>query len=223
MQRITNDPGRRRLRALVNNAGIAVNAPLETYPLPDWRRLFDVNFFGHVAMTQALLPALIENRGTIVNLSSVGGKVAMATYGPYAATKFALEAVSDSLRRELGPLGVKVVVIEPGAVNTRMLAQVDRRCEQIIRGMTDDQRGRYAALMHAVVAQAQASIAGGSSPEDAGRVIAMAITSKRPRTRYQVGRSTAIIVRLIRHLPDRILDRMLAGNLHPYFPAADKH
>ena len=219
VQRIADDPGRRRLRALVNNAGIAVNAPLETYPLSDWRRLFDVNLFGHVAMMQALLPALMESRGTIVNISSVGGKVAMATYGPYAGTKFALEAVSDSLRREVEPLGVKVVVIEPGAVNTRMLGQVDRRGEQIIQAMTEEQRGRYAALMHAVVAQAQAATTGGASPEDAGHVIANAIASKRPRTRYTIGRSTAIIVRLIRLLSDRMLDRMLASSLRPYMRA----
>src|SRR3546814_6074316 len=95
---------------------MSVNVPLETYPLAEWRRLFEVNLFGHVAMMQALLPALIESRGTIVNISSVGGKVAMATYGPYAGTKFALEAISDSLRREIEPLGVKVVVIALGAV-----------------------------------------------------------------------------------------------------------
>lgn len=99
VKRLADDPERRPLRALVNNAGIAVNAPVEVLPLTEWRRLFDVNLFGHVAMMQALLPALVESRGTIVNVSSVGGKVAMATYGPYAGTKFALEAVSDALRR----------------------------------------------------------------------------------------------------------------------------
>ena len=222
VQRIADDPVGRRLRALVNNAGMAVNAPLETYPLSDWRRLFDVNLFGHVAMMQALLPALIESRGTIINVSSVGGKVAMATYGPYAGTKFALEAVSDSLRRELGPLGVKVVVIEPGAVTTRMLGQVYHRGKQVVQAMTEEQRGRYAALMHAVVAQAQAATAGGASPENAGKVIADAITSKRPRTRYTIGLRTAIIVRLIRLLSDRILDRMLASSLRPYFPASKR-
>ena len=159
VRRIADDPERRRLRALVNNAGMAVNAPLETYPLSAWRRLFEVNLFGHVAMTQALLPALIESRGTIVNISSVGGKVAMATYGPYAGTKFALEAVSDSLRRE-------------------------------------------------------------ASPEDAGRVIADAIVSRRPRARYTVGRGTATIVRLTRLLSDRMLDGLLARNLKTHFPAA---
>lgn len=219
VQRISNDPERRRLRALVNNAGMAVNTPLETYPLSEWRRLFDVNLFGHVAMMQALLPALIESRGSIVNVSSVGGKVAMATYGPYAGTKFALEAVSDSLRREVGPLGVKVIVIEPGAVTTGMLGQVDVRGQRIIDEMTPAQHGRYATLMHAVIAQAQASVPKGATPEDAGRVIAEAIASKRPRTRYTVGRGTAMVVRLTKLLSDRMFDNLLARNLKPYFRA----
>ena len=138
VKRVTDDPERRPLRALVNNAGMAVNAPVETYPLSEWRRLFEVNLFGHVAMTQALLPALVESRGTVVNISSLGGKVAMATYGPYAGTKFALEAVSDALRREVEPLGVKVVVVEPGAVTTGMLGQVDVRGQRIISEMTTE-------------------------------------------------------------------------------------
>ena len=107
-------------------------------------------------MTQALLPALIESRGTIVNISSVGGRVAMATYGPYAGSKFALEAVSDASRREGAPLGVKVVVVEPGAVTTELLSQVGQRGDRVIAEMTEEQRGRYAALMHAVIAQAKA-------------------------------------------------------------------
>ena len=218
VQRIADDPGRRRVRALVNNAGVAVNAPLETYPLSEWRRLFDVNLFGHVAMTQALLPALIESRGTVVNISSVGGKVAMATYGPYAATKFALEAVSDALRREVEPLGVKVVVIEPGAVTTGMLGHVDVRGHHIVSVMTTEQRGRYAALMYAVISQAKASVPGGASPEQAARVIADAVTSNRPRTRYTVGRGTAMIIRLTRLLSDRTLDSLLARNLKPHLP-----
>ena len=218
VQRIAEDPERRRFRALVNNAGMGVNAPLETYPLPEWRRLFDVNLFGHVAMMQALLPALIESGGTIVNISSIGGKVAMATYGPYAATKFALEAISDALRREVGPLGVKVVVVEPGAVTTGMLGRVDASGQRIISGMTGEQRDRYAALMQAVISQAQASVPGGAPPEEAARVIADAITSRRPHTRYTVGRSTALVLRLVRFMSDRMLDRVLASNLKPYLP-----
>jgi len=186
VKHIADDPERRPLRALVNNAGIGVNAPVEALPLSEWRRLFDINLFGHVAMMQALLPALIESRGTVVNISSVGGKVAMATYGPYAASKVALEAVSDALRREVGPLGVKVIVIEPGAVTTEMLGRVAATGERITNEMTTEQRSRYATLMHAIISQAQAAIPRGVPAEEAGRVIADAITSKRPRTRYTV-------------------------------------
>src|ERR1700731_2343519 len=144
VKRIAADPDRRPLRALVNNAGIQVNPPVEALPLAAWRRLFPVNLFGHVAMTQALLPALIESRGTVVNVTSVGGKVAMAGYGPYAGTKFALEAVSDALRREVEPLGVKVIVVEPAAVTTEMLGRVGVTGERITSGTTTEQRGRYA-------------------------------------------------------------------------------
>jgi NAD(P)-dependent dehydrogenase (short-subunit alcohol dehydrogenase family) len=216
--RISDDLERRPLRALVNNAGIGINAPVEVLPLAGWRQLFDVNLFGHVAMIQALLPALIESRGTVVNISSVGGKVAMATYGPYAAAKFALEAVSDALRREVEPLGVKVVVIEPGAVATDMLGRVAGLGARIISAMSPDQRGRYAALMQAVISQAQAAVPKGASPEAAGRIIADAIGSERPRTRYTIGRDAAIVVRLTRLLSDRWLDCLLARGLKPHIP-----
>ncbi len=222
VKHITDDPERRPLRAVVNNAGIGVNAPIEALPLSEWRRLFDVNLFGHVAIMQALLPALIASRGTIVNISSVGGKVAMATYGPYAGSKFALEAVSDALRREVEPLGVKVVVVEPGAVTTEMLGQVGVTGERIISGMTTELHGRYAALMQSIISQAQAAIPKGVPAAHVGRVIADAITSKRPRTRYTVGRDAAIIVRLARYLSDRMLDRLLARSLKPHLLKAPR-
>ena len=218
VKRIADDPERRPLRALVNNAGVGVNAPVEALPLSEWRKLFDVNLFGHVAMMQALLPALINSQGTVVNISSVGGKVAMATYGPYGSAKFALEAVSDALRREVEPLGVKVVVIEPGAVTTDMLGRVAGAGERVISEMNPEQRGRYAGLMLAVISQAQAAIPKGVPAEEAGRVIADAISSKRPRTRYTVGRDAAIVVRLTRFLSDRRLDSLLARSLKPHFP-----
>jgi NAD(P)-dependent dehydrogenase (short-subunit alcohol dehydrogenase family) len=222
VQRIAADPDRRPLRALVNNAGIQVNAPVEALPLSEWRRLFDVNLFGHVAMTQALLPTLIESRGTVVNVTSVGGKVAMAGYGAYAGSKFALEAVSDALRREVADFGVKVVVIEPGAVTTEMAGRLVIAAERITSGMTANQRGRYGALMQAVIAQAQTFTREGQGlpAGKAGRVIADAIVSKRPRTRYTVGCDAAIIVRLAWCISDRMLDRLLARTLKPYFPKA---
>lgn len=220
VERIIGDPKQRPLRALVNNAGIGVNAPVEVLPLSDWRALFAVNLFGHIAMTQRLLPVLIKNRGTIVNVTSVGGKMAMATYGPYAGSKFALEAVSDALRREVETLGVKVVVVEPGAVATDMLGGVAVAGERIISGMTTEQRGRYASLMHSIISQAEAAVPKGVPAEQAGRVIADAIMSKRPRTRYTVGRDAAIIVRVVRFFSDRMLDRLLARSLRTHRPKA---
>ncbi len=162
------------LRALVNNAAIQTNAPVETLPLDEWRQLFEVNLFGHVAVTQALLPALLRHSGRVVNISSVGGKVAMATYGPYAGTKFALEAVSDSLRRELAPLGVQVVVVEPGGIRTEMGDRVIANTNRLAAAMSPEQRDRYGSLVQAINAQTAAGTSSGKSAGDAARVIAKA-------------------------------------------------
>ena len=86
---------------LVNNAGIAISGPVEVVPLDEWRRIVDVNLLGQVAVTRALLPAILRARGRVVNMSSIGGRVANPLFGPYSASKFALEAVSDALRREV--------------------------------------------------------------------------------------------------------------------------
>jgi NAD(P)-dependent dehydrogenase (short-subunit alcohol dehydrogenase family) len=216
IERIASDERRRPLRAVVNNAGISIYAPVEALPLEEWRRLFEINLFGHVAMTQALLPFLVASRGRVVNISSVGGKGAMATYGPYAATKFALEAVSDALRREVAPHGVEVVVIEPGAVKTEMgergaIATADRA-----QRMSPELQQRYGALVSANLAHTRAHLGSGVTAENAGVVIARAVTVRRPRTRYTVGRDAAVIIRLMRFLPDRLLDRILVENLRPY-------
>jgi NAD(P)-dependent dehydrogenase (short-subunit alcohol dehydrogenase family) len=217
--RVSGDPQGRPMRALVNNAGIGVNVPVEAYPIDAWRRLFEVNLFGHVAVTQALLPALIPAKGRIVNISSVGGRIAMATYGPYAATKFALEAVSDSLRRELAPTGVQVVVVEPGAVLTEMLGRASAPAPEVVSAMTPDQRQRYGALVQAVATQAASSAESGVTADAAATVIAKAVTARRPRTRYTVGREAALLS-LVRVLPDRLLDRMLAAALRPHVDRA---
>jgi NAD(P)-dependent dehydrogenase (short-subunit alcohol dehydrogenase family) len=215
--RVREDAQLRPLRALVNNAGVGVNAPVETYGIEEWRALFEVNLFGHVAVTQALMPALVASRGRVVNISSVGGRVAMAGYGPYAATKFALEAVSDSLRRELAPTGVQVTIIEPGAVLTNMLSRAGAGAQARTSSMTPGQRERYGALMHAVAAQAASSAESGVSPEAAAEVIVRAITVRKPRVRYTVGREAALVA-LVRVLPDRMVDGLLAAALRPHFP-----
>jgi NAD(P)-dependent dehydrogenase (short-subunit alcohol dehydrogenase family) len=218
-ERVAHDPDHRPLRALVNNAGIAVNAPVEVLPMTEWRRQFEVNLFGHIAMTQALLPALLESSGTVVNISSVGGRVAMATYGAYAGSKFALEAVSDALRREVEEFGVKVIVVEPGAVTTEMSRRGTTTADRLAAEMTSDQHERYDALIGAITTQAQTFARDGVPAAHAARVIGDAITTTTPRTRYTIGRDAAVLVRLARLIPDRLLDRMLRRALKPHYSA----
>jgi len=222
-QRIATDPDGRRLRAVVNNAGIAVNAPVEALPLHQWKLQFDVNFFGHIALTQALLPFLHRSHGRVVNISSVGGKVAMATYGAYAGAKHALEAASDALRRELAPHGVQVVVVEPGGVQTEMTGRGIELARQFVRQMPPEHTARYGSLMQAVINQATAFTATGQTAEAAARVIVRATTTPRPKPRYTIGRDAAVLTRLSRILPDRALDRVAAANLRPHFPDATTH
>jgi NAD(P)-dependent dehydrogenase (short-subunit alcohol dehydrogenase family) len=218
--RVASDPMHRPLRALVNNAGVAINAPVETLPMDEWRRQFEVNLFGHIAMTQALLPALLNNSGTVVNISSVGGKFALPTYGAYAGSKFALEAVSDALRREVSDVGIKVVVVEPGAVKTEMAERGIATAQGLEANMTSAQRERYADITAAVAGQARSFNVTGVSAEHAATVIAKAATASHPRTRYTIGRDAAILVRITRVVSDRILDRIIRLNLRRFAKGA---
>lgn len=200
--------GNRSVHALVNNAGIQVNAPVETLPLDQWRHVFEVNLFGHIAVTQALLPVL--RNGRVVNISSVGGKVAMPTYGAYAGAKFALEAVSDALRRE----GVQVVVIEPGGVRTEMARRGIATANTLAADMTPEQNARYGRLIRTINELMASGTEAGVTAEAAAQVVAKAVTTRRPRTRYTIGRDAALITRLSRVLPDRALDRVIAALLN---------
>jgi NAD(P)-dependent dehydrogenase (short-subunit alcohol dehydrogenase family) len=219
-ERVARDPQGLPLRALINNAGVAINAPVEALPIAEWRRQFEVNLFGHVAMIQALMPSLLRSSGTVVNISSLGGKVALPTYPAYAGSKFALEALSDSLRREVSRLGVKVVVIEPGAVKTAMAERGVATADRLKDGMTADQRERYGELVDAMSNLARSFDKDGVSAEHAAKVIAKAATASRPRTRYTVGRDAAVLARLSRVVSDRVLDWVVRLVVRPHFKAA---
>jgi NAD(P)-dependent dehydrogenase (short-subunit alcohol dehydrogenase family) len=201
------------LGALVNNAGIAVNAPVESLPMEEWRRQFEVNFFGQVAVTQALLPALLRSGGRIVNVSSIGGRVAGPTFGAYAGAKFALEGMSDALRREVGRLGVRVIVVEPGAVATPIWGKGIDTAQGLMNGMTAEVRDRYGKLIEAMLGQGRDAERNGIDPAEAGKVIADAIEARRPRARYPVGRDARVMSRLARVMPDRVIDWLIARSL----------
>lgn len=208
-ERVKQDPLGRSLRAVVNNAGIAVNAPLEMVPLDEFRRQIEVSVIGQVAVIQALTPALLNSSGRVVNIGSLGGKISMPGFGIYSAAKYAMEAINDSLRREMSSFGLKVIMITPGGVSTGLSEQGITTAERLAKLMTPDQHRRHDRLFAAVKAQAETWAADGIRPEKVAAVVSQAIHASKPRTRYTAGRDSALLTRLVRILPDKLLDRML--------------
>jgi NAD(P)-dependent dehydrogenase (short-subunit alcohol dehydrogenase family) len=194
--------GEHGLDGLVNNAGIGVTGPLEFVPMEDLRRQFEVNVFGHVAVTQQLLPMLRAASGRIVNMSSIGGRFAAPFLGPYSMSKFAVEAYSDALRRELSPWGIDVSCVEPGAIATPIWQKsIDAQAGAPLRART-----LYAPGMDASRRYAERSSRDALPPELVARVVYHALTAPKPRTRYLIGTRAKIAATLTRLLPDRMLD-----------------
>ncbi len=204
VQQILTEAG--RIDALINNAGYGSYGAIEDVPLDEARRQFDVNLFGLARLTQLVIPGMRERgSGRIVNVSSMGGKFAMALGGWYHATKFAVEGLSDALRQELDPFGVQVVVIEPGGIKTEWggIAAAS--------AMQQSGDGPYADRVQRVVQ----GIAGadqrfGSPPAVVAKAITKAVTAKRPRTRYAIGSGARPVIVARRLLPDRAMDAILA-------------
>jgi NAD(P)-dependent dehydrogenase (short-subunit alcohol dehydrogenase family) len=198
--------GDRGLYGLVNNAGIVVAGPLEFLPLDALRQQLEVNLVGLLGITQALLPDLRRARGRIVNVSSVNGRVATPFSGAYAASKFALEAVSDALRRELDG-AVDVVVIQPGAFRTDIWTTSRDRATALARSYPEAARHHYGGVL-ARLAEVRAPDRAGN-PVSVARVVARALTTRRPRPRYVVGADARLGVLAAALLPARWLDALL--------------
>jgi NAD(P)-dependent dehydrogenase (short-subunit alcohol dehydrogenase family) len=199
------------LRGLVDNAGIAIAAPLELVPLDELRRQLEVNVVGQVAVTQAFLPALRRARGRIVLMGSIGGRSALPFLGPYAASKHALEAVADSLRVELRPWGIAVSIVEPASVRTRIWEKGAARADEIGRDFAPEDARLYAAQIERFRAVALARGPGGD-PAGVAKAVEHALTDTSPKARYVVGRD-AHLRAWIERLPTRLRDRVLAKAL----------
>lgn len=197
------------IAGLVNNAGTAFAAPLELISIDDFRRQLEVNLVGHLAVIQALLPALRKGGGRIVNISSVGGRIAGRMLGPYHASKFALEAIGDSLRQELAYHGVRVITVEPGAIDTGIWSTATERSEGFAASARPETLARYERLIEAARRFAAESAKRAIPPDRVAAVVERALTSRRPRTRYTVGFDAWIGVHLLSRLPDRLRDRLL--------------
>lgn len=189
---------------LINNAGYGEFGSVEETPLAGARRQFDVNVFGLVALTQRVLgPMRQAGKGRIVNVSSLAGEFSSPLGGWYHASKFALEALSDSLRAELRPFGIDVTVVQPGPVRTDWHEEAMRSLEQSSGGGPYSQMAADVIRYHRTT-QGKAIT---SDVDTVAAVIAKAATTVRPRTRYRVGRGSSTAVALSR-LPDRIFDAM---------------
>jgi NAD(P)-dependent dehydrogenase (short-subunit alcohol dehydrogenase family) len=198
-----------RLAGLVNNAGISVAGPMEFVPLDELRRQLEVNVIGQVAVTQAFMPLLRRGRGRIVNIGSVSGRLATPFLGPYSASKFAMEAISDAERIELRPWGLHVAIVEPGSIATPIWEKGQAEADRLERLLPPQAHALYDAAIAAMRALARETAARGIPPDAVARVVAHALTSNRPRTRYLVGLDARVQALLAKALPDRLRDALL--------------
>ena len=200
------------LAGLVNNAGINVNGPFEALPIEEWRRQFEVNLFGQLTLTRELLPALLASRGRIITVGSVGGRYSAPFLAPYSASKFAVRAWMDALRHELAPHGVKVVLVEPGAIRTPIWDKGNQHADAVLDGMSEDQRARYAPQIASARKMAAMAERNAIAPAKVAAVIAKALTATRPQGRYLVGadaRAQAVIAAAPTRINDYITRRLL--------------
>ncbi|MEE2691599.1 MAG: SDR family oxidoreductase [Pseudomonadota bacterium] len=204
LERIKDDGA--TLYGLVNNAGVSVTGPVEEVPLEEWRREFETNVFGLVAMTNAVMPQMrAAGAGRIVNIGSVAGRIVSPFMGVYAASKHAVEGVSDAQRREFALHGVKVSLIRPGFINTPFGEQEQQGFEPYM------QEGRpYARAVAAFKAWHAKGHPAGAAPAEVAEKIHHALTATRPHSRYTAPAKYVGPLMLRNLLPSALTDRMLA-------------
>jgi NAD(P)-dependent dehydrogenase (short-subunit alcohol dehydrogenase family) len=217
------------LHGLVNNAGVALPAPLEFMPLAEFRRQLEINLVGQLAVTQAMMPALraaaearaqAERDGArdgeempppvrILMIGSIGDRIAGPMIGAYHAAKFGLAGLTGSLRAELAPSGIGVVLIEPGAIATPIWSRGAAAGEHLLAQLPAEALRRYGPQVQASRDMAARAARSGQRPEAAAEAIVKALAARRPRPRYLVGRD-ARAAALLAYLPDRLRERLLA-------------
>jgi NAD(P)-dependent dehydrogenase (short-subunit alcohol dehydrogenase family) len=202
-----------RLAGIVNNAGIAVGAPLEFVPLDLLRRQFEVNTFAPVAVTQAFLPMLRSSRGRIVHVGSNSGLVSAPFVGPYCGSKFALEAIAAAMRMELRRWGVAVSIVDPGDVDTPIWVKSIGAADELMAGLPKEALDLYGWAVPKVRGAIEASARAAIPAEEVAATIARALTERRPRARYLVGRDAKTQAALARALPPTAVQALIVRYL----------
>ncbi|GAB2908736.1 SDR family oxidoreductase [Nonomuraea fastidiosa] len=195
-----------RLDALVNNAGIGVTGPLEFVPLDALRWQYEVNVFGQIAVTQAMLPMLRASRGRVVTVGSVGSWITLPFGGPLCSSKHAVRSLNDALRMELKPYGVAAVLIEPGSIHTDAVDKLEDEVEPRLASLGEEGRRLYGRAYRTMTAAGLKEERSGSSPDVVARAILHALTARKPRARYPVGKKSRLMSTMGRILPQYTLD-----------------
>lgn len=211
-ERIAREHG--SLRGIVNNAGIQIPGTLETIPMHDLQRQFQVNVFGHLHVTRALLPLLrAAHGGRIVTVTSMMGKVALPVLGAYSMTKHALEAMCDALRIELEAQNIQVAVIEPGAIQTPMTGSMGTLMQHAQQNMPGDMHALYDPLYDAMNAVLETQEQHATPPETVADAIIDALSSPHPRARYAIGAAVKGLIWMRTLAPEAVGDRILKRSL----------
>jgi NAD(P)-dependent dehydrogenase (short-subunit alcohol dehydrogenase family) len=201
--------GERGLAGLVNNAGIGRGGPLEYLPQEEWRQQFDVNVLGQVAVTRTMLPLIRKAAGRIVMVGSIGGRWSTPFIAPYNSSKFALAAISDSLRGELHAWGIHVSLIEPGAVKTAIWEKGRQKTDELADGLGPEAIERYGQVLETARKMIDFQERTGVMPIKVTEAIEHALTSRRPKPRYLVGKDAKAQALIARFVPSRIRDAMV--------------
>lgn len=197
-----------RIDVLVNNAGFAVGGFVEELALEEWERQFATNVFGLIAVTKAVLPVMRTQRsGKIINISSISGRVGFPAMGPYAASKFAVEGFSESLRLEMLPYGVYVVLIEPGSYKTNIWSKG-------LQGVSVRSDSPYAKEMKTILQYVNRIAKTAPPPDEVIEQIVKVVQSPAPRLRYPVGRGVKWVLRLKNWLPWKWWERLAMKQFH---------
>lgn len=209
VKRALGDEG---LVGLVNNAGIGRGGPIEHLPLDDFRENLEVNVIGQIAVSQAFIPMLRQAKGTVVFIASIGGRVATPFLSPYCMSKFGVEALGESLRHELEPWGIDVVVVEPGSIDTPIWGKAADEAERVT-ALGEDAERLYGKQMNRFVEAMEETASRGIKPEKVATVIHRAIASRKPKPRYLVGIDAKISARLKGNVPERTFHRLVGRQM----------
>ncbi len=210
---ILRELGDGTLDGLVNNAGIVLSNAVEILDISDLRRQLEVNFFGHVSVIKAFLLLLRKSGGRIVNISSTSGRIALPFLSPYAASKFALEAMSDTLRVELRPWGIYVSIIEPGSITTPIWDKSIQAAHERIRDLPPEALELYRAVIYRVQQAASEIGRSGLPPLEVSRAVEHALVSRHPKARYVIGKGTRWVLLAERIAPVWLRDWFIARQL----------